>query len=441
MTADSGRGAKTPGPPALLLGVTIVLTAVNLRTATTSVGALLREIQADLAMSDTVAGVLTTMPLVAFGVFGLAAGVVARRFGTSRVLVVSLALMTVGLIARAVAPDVGWMLALTLVTLIGGSAGNVLVPVAVKAWFPGHVSTMTGLYVTAVLIGASVPATVSVQIAAALGGWRFGLGFWAVPAALALIPWLVVGLRTRAARAVDERGAQVVPRPREEQRAIARRVRRNPRSWALMVYFGLQSLEAYVAMGWLPAILRDAGLAPARAGAMLGVAMAVSAIAALVVPIGAGRTGDQRWWVVGLSAFGVVGYFGLLIAPSAAPVTWTVLIGVGLGAFPIALLVVGLRCRTSEGTAALSSLTQGYGYLLAILGPLGVGFLHDVSGGWSLPLGAMIALLIPKLIAGWIAAKPGYVDDPPGSDPHATEPPAPGPTSTSEQVTTGGPRR
>ncbi|MEX0592432.1 MAG: MFS transporter [Nitriliruptoraceae bacterium] len=413
MTATARRA-----PSAAILGATLVLTSLNLRAAVTSVGALLRDIQVDLAMTDTVAGVLTTLPVLAFGVFGLLAARLARRIGTSRALVLALVIMAVGLAARALSPSQVWLLALTVITLAGMAIGNVLVPVAVKAWFPDSVGRVTGYYSVAILLGTSIPAAASVPLAEALGGWRAGVGWWALPAAVALLPWLAVRWSTPAGTPmIADRVIASAENARHATGAaeLGRRVRRRPQSWALMVFFGIQSTEAYVAMGWFATILQDAGVSASRAGWLLAVAMGLSAPLALIVPRMAGRRPDQRAWVVVLTAASVVAYVGLLIAPGAAPLVWAVFLGVGLGAFPLALLMIGLRARTSAGTGALSSLTQGYGYLLAATGPFAVGALHDATGTWNVPLAVLLGLLVPKLFAGLIVGRPGFVDDPPAA--------------------------
>jgi MFS transporter, CP family, cyanate transporter len=412
----SGRARVGPdrarAPSTLLLGVTLVLTALNLRAAVTSVGPVLRDIQADLAMSDTVAGILTSLPVLCFGVVGLIAARLGRRFGTERALVVSLVLITVGLVVRAVAPSVGWLLLTSLMALIGMAVGNILAPVVVKAWFPHEVGRYTGLYSMAVVLGTAVPVAITVPLAEALGGWRFGLGAWAVPALAALVPWLFVARRTPVEVATPATGSGGAP-------ALAARIRRDPRAWALMVFFGIQSLEAYVVMGWLPTILQDAGLSPSRAGWTASLTLVLSVPVALIVPALAGRRPDQRPWIVLMTAASVLGYLGLLLAPASVPLLWAVLLGIGLGAFPLALLLIGLRATTSRGTSELSSLVQGYGYLLAATGPFAIGLLHDLTGGWELPLGALLVAIVPKLIGGLVAGAPGVVD----ADPSELSPP------------------
>lgn len=415
------------GPSAALLAITLTLTALNLRGAVSSVGPVLRDVQLDLGMSDSVAGVLTTLPALSFGLVGLLTARIGRRLGTERALIVALSLIAVGLIVRAVVPGVGWLLLTSLFALIGIAIANVLVPVAVKSWFPDDVGRMTGWYSTALTMGVAIPAATTVPIAATFGGWRFGLGIWALPAVLALVPWALMA-RTRRRSQADvgapsgvtsggPSGASTIARlpgvgTAMSTEAIARvPVHRQLRAWALTGFFGLQALEAYTTIGWLPTILQDAGVDPGRAGLMLAVTMGLGAPISLVIPKLAARTPDQRPWVVGLTGMSLAAYVGLLVAPGALPWLWSVLLGIGLGAFPLALVLIGLRAATSAGTVALSSLVQGVGYLVAATGPVTVGVLHERTGGWVLPLLVLLGLLVPKFGAGWIAAAPGTVDD------------------------------
>ncbi len=388
----------------------VIGAALNLRAAVTSVGALLPEAQAALGMSALRAGILTSLPVVSFGVVALLSNLIARRLGLTRALTLATAAIAFGLLLRVAVVDSTWLLATSLVVLSGIAVGNVLLPVAVRAWFPDRVGPMTGWYAIALSLGTGLPAALAVPLAAALGGWRPGLAIWALPATLAVLPW-VLALRAGPTPdpSPDPASQPAVVAPRPIQRSTTP-VHRRLQSWALAVFFGIQSLEAYVVMGWLPSILRDAGVGAERAGAMLGVAMIVGGPVALLLPRVAGRTDDQRPFVVGLALLSAGGYAGLLLAPAARPLMWTVLLGLGLGAFPLALLLLGIRAATPTGTAALSSLTQGVGYLLAAMGPVTIGVLRDRTGSWTIPLLVLAGLLVPKLLAGLVAAAPGQVD-------------------------------
>ena len=433
MTAD---WVRRPAVASAWLSAAVLGTALNLRAAVTSVGALLPEVQSALAMGPVQAGVLTSLPVFSFALVALVANRFARRFGLVSAMTLSMVAVSSGLVLRVAVLDGTWLIVTSLVALSGMAIGNVLLPVAVRTWFPDRVGAMTGWYALMIAASTGLPAAVSVPIATGLGGWRPGLAVWAVPAALSLVPWLLA-LRARGQPSADryeplrptavevdtapadgdtgERAAAAVGAPGDgagepDPAGRVGSVHRRVQSWALAVFFGVQALEAYVLMGWLPSILREAGVAPGAAGAMTGVAMIIGGPVALVLPRLASRDEDQRIYVVGLIALSVAGYLGLLFAPAAQPLLWTVLLGLGLGAFPLALLLIGVRAATTPGTAQLSVLVQSFGYLVAGLGPVTIGALRGWSGGWSVPLTLLLLLLIPKLIGGVIAASPGKVD-------------------------------
>lgn len=399
---DETASSQSRGAPGALLVLAIVLTAFNLRPAVTSVGALLREVQAATGMSGTVAGMLAAAPPLCFGMVGLAAGRLGRRVGTVPALSSGLALLAAGLVLRVVTDSAGVVIATTLVALSGIALANVLLPVAVKEWFPDRVGRVTGLYAMGLAVGTAVAAGATVPIADLAGSWRAGLGAWAVPAVLAFGVW--VWLRrsghARATVAGDAATGGDVEVP----------VHLSRQAWGLTVFFGLQALAAYTVMGWLPSILRDAGVPPTRAGLFLALTTMVGAPVSVLLPELASRHPDQRAWVLVLATSSGLAYLGLLLAPATAPALWSVLLGMGLGAFPLALTLIGLRAATGPGTSHLSTLAQGVGYLLAAGGPVAIGAMHDATGAWTLPLGSLLALLVVQTTAGLVAGRPGHVD-------------------------------
>jgi len=425
----SGWDAR-PAVAGTWVTVAVLGTALNLRAAVTSVGALLPEVQSALEMGPVQAGVLTSLPLLSFAVVALVANRFAQRLGLVAAMTLSMFAVSVGLVLRVVVADATWLIATSLIALSGMAIGNVLLPVAVRSWFPGRVGPMTGWYALMIALSTGLPAALSVPVAAELGGWRPGLVIWAVPAALALLPWTLAvragptpagsqaplppatqpdpgaGAATAPAAGDDEPAAGTEEEPAVSVSWVHRRVQ----SWALATFFGVQALEAYVLMGWLPSILREAGVAAGAAGAMTGVAMIIGGPVALILPRFASRGEDQRIYVVGLIALSTAGYLGLLFAPAAQPLLWTVLLGLGLGAFPLALLLIGVRAASTPGTARLSVLVQSVGYLFAALGPVTIGALRGATGGWAAPLTLLLVLLVPKLLGGVIAATPGKVD-------------------------------
>jgi CP family cyanate transporter-like MFS transporter len=382
----------------VLLVVGIVVLGFNLRPAAVSVGPVLDEITRGLDMSPTTAGALTTLPVLAFAVFGALASWMARVAGLHRVTFVALLAVVVGLALRSRTSDVALFLLLSLLALGGMATANVLLPSLIKLHFPDRVGLMTSIYTTALAIGLTVASVLTVQISDHYGSWRWGLFAWAVTAGVAALPWVAL---IRHDRALDT-----------ESRTISlRAVARTRLGWSMAVFFGSQSLQAYSVFGWFAKIYRDAGFSAGTAGLLLGVVTAVSIPLALWLPAWAARMRTQTWLILALVACYPVGYVGLIVAPVAGAWLWAVLIGVAGAVFPVALTLIGLRARTSEGTAALSGFTQAVGYLVASVGPFGMGLLYDLSGGWTVPLVALIVLVVPQVVAGLLVARPSYVED------------------------------
>ncbi|MGY1501882.1 CynX/NimT family MFS transporter [Streptomyces sp. QTS52] len=421
-TAMSVRGSTEPekqsGGPATRAWVTrlvvvgIVLSALNLRPAITSLGALLEEVRDGLGMSGTAAGVLTSVPPFCFALFGVMAPRLARRFGVGAVVCAGMAAIAAGLAIRPWTGTAAGFLAASALALMGIAVSNVLMPVVVKRWFPDRVGSMTGLYSMALALGTAAAAAITVPMTEALGGsWRSGLTVWAVLAAAAVVPWIPLarerGTGGSKGEAPSARGTSVTG----EEGAGALRITRSRTAWALAVFFGLQATAAYVTMGWMAQIFRDAGVPAGTAGLLLAVTMAMGVPLAFVIPRVATRLPRQGPIVVVLGCCGLLGYAGLYIAPAGGAWAWAVLLGIANCAFPLALTMVGMRARTGAGVAQLSAFAQSAGYLISIPGPLVVGVLYQHSGGWGLPLALMAGLLLPQMVVGVLAGRDRTVED------------------------------
>ncbi|MFB9636673.1 CynX/NimT family MFS transporter [Streptomyces spiralis] len=400
-----------------LVMVGIVLAAVNLRPAITSLGALLEEVRDGLGMSGSVAGLLTSVPPLCFAVFGVMAPRLARRFGPAAVVCAGMVAITAGLLIRPYAGNTVGFLVASALALMGIAVSNVLMPVIVKRWFPDRVGSMTGLYSMALALGTSTAAAVTVPLTGALGGgWQPGLAVWAALAAVAVLPWLPL-VRDRGSAPADRAPAEQQSVRRETARAEqapqapALRITRSRTAWALAVFFGLQATAAYITMGWMAQIFRDAGVSAGTAGLLLAVTMVMGVPLAFVIPRLATRLPHQGSIVVVLGVCGLAGYAGLYLAPAAGAWAWALLLGVSNCAFPLALTMVGMRARTGAGVAQLSAFAQSTGYLISIPGPLLVGVLYQSSGGWGVPIALMTGLMIPQMVVGWLAGRDRTVED------------------------------
>ncbi len=380
----------------------IVALAVGLRPAVTSLGSVLGAVDSDLGLSGWLASLLTTLPVLCFAAVGAVAHPLTHRFGLHRTAFAALVAIAGGVGARAVTDSSVVFTAASTLALAGMAVGNVSLPPLVKLHFPDRIPGVTAVYSCALLSGAAIPAALTVPVAEQAGSWRWGLGIWALTASVAALPWLAL-LRhdVREADGAGPRAAVLTPR----------RLTRSPLAWTMALFFGLQSAQAYAQFGWLPTIYEDAGLSPAAAALMLTIATAVGVPAPLVLPAYARRTTDHRLLVVGFSVLSGVGIVGVLLAPTTMPWLWAACMGLGGAAFPWLLAMLGLRARTTEGTAALSGFVQSVGYLVAAVGPLGTGLLREASGGWTLPLLVLLALTVPMLLTGLRIARPRLLED------------------------------
>ena len=391
------------GRAAALLGIALV--ALTLRQAVVAISPILADIRVDIPISSIGVGLLGTLPPILLAASGFVAPRVARGLGLDGGIVLALLLMTVGHLVRAFAPGFAVLLVGSVVALAGTGIGNVLLPPIVRRYFPDRVALLTAVYVCVVGVSTAVPAAVAAPLAERIG-WRFSLGIWSVTSAVALAPWLVILARERRRRLIDA-GAVESPPP-----ALVTRLWRSRVAVSITVVFSASAICTYAAFAWLPEILGDiAGSTPAEAGVLLAVTGIISVPGALIAPLLVARLRNVGWLIAaGIASF-VLGYLGLLLAPATLTLLWVLLIGSGSILFPICLVLINDRTRTPGGTVALSGFAQGVAYALGALGPLLVGLLHDVSGGWTLPLLFLLAVILVATIPAITLARPAFVED------------------------------
>ena len=368
----------------------VLLLAFNLRPVAISVGPALTAISRDLDMSGTAAGILTSLPALAFAVFGALAPELSRRIGPHRTVGIALVVLIVGQASRALVTSPGAFLLLSTVALAGMALANVLLPTLVRLHFPHRVGLATSLYSLTMTIGVTVASAGTIPLANSLGGWRGAFLAGTGIAVAALIVWLPM-LRY----AVGIHG-----RPTNDGAVTLQQVARTRMGWYMAVFFGVQSAQAYTIFGWLPTIFQDAGLDEVTAGLMLGIATGAGIIPAFIVPTYAARVREPVGLFLTIMAFLASGYLGLLLAPTSVPWLWAICLALGTASFPLILALLGLRARTSSGTAALSGFAQSVGYLIAAAGPVAVGVMYSRLGDWTVPLLTQLGLVVPMVWVG-----------------------------------------
>ncbi|MFD0481676.1 MFS transporter [Kineococcus sp. GCM10028916] len=389
-TAPATRGATV----VLLVG--LLLVACAMRAPITGVGSVLPIVSDDLALSATLAGALTSLPLLAFAASSLVVPRVAARLGTRLTLVLALFLLVAGSLLRWV-PGVVPLFAGTAVLGVAIGVANVLMPALIRAEFPGRIPLLTSTYVVLMQVVASVSSGVAVPLSEHLaGGWRSALVVWAAPALVCAVLWLPLVRRGSGP-------ATGGPRPRAPWGSGL--------AWAVTAFMAAQSVIFYVMLAWLATMVHDrSGTDRAAAGVLLSVMQVAGVVGSLLVPVVAGRTVVRtRRAAMGATTFTITGLLLLLLVPDAAVVA-VVVAGLGMGgAVVLALASVSARAADGATAVALSGMAQGVGYLAAAVGPVLIGALHVASGSWTVPLVVLVLVAAGQLVAARAAGKDAFV--------------------------------
>lgn len=378
----------------MLLVAGFVVAALNLRPALTGVSPLLGQIMTELGLGAAAGGAITTVMVLCLGLAGPAAPALAGRIGLDRTLLVALIVLAAG-VALRVSGGVFALYAGSAVAGIAIAVMNVSMPGVVKEHFPRHIGAFTGIYVSGLVVGAAGASAVMVPLAEE-GGWRMAALTPAALAAFAAVLWVPQAVR-RAGHKGRSGGA-----PRRYAVLL-----RDRATWYITGFMGVQSLTFYLMVAWLPTIFQDAGLPADQAGYLLALANLAQLAATLTVPWHAGRVSSQMPHVTAAAVLTIAGYLGVLLAPVTVPWVWMILLGAGQGAsLALALLLITLRAPDPASVTALSAVAQSVGYVIAALGPLLVGVVHQITGGWTVPLLGGLAACGVQLVLGLLAAKP-----------------------------------
>jgi len=397
-TGRRPRRAATAGIPLFAF----LLVAVNLRIAVVALSPLLDDIKAAEHLSDGAAGLLTTLPLACFGAFAFIVPTLTRRFGSYRLASLSMAILPVGILLWLI-PGLLPLFGGALVAGAGIGIANIGMPGMVKRDFAARSHLVTGLYTTMLFVGGTIGAGLTVPLRDALGiDWRQVLALWAIPAIAALIVWQ---LRAAGRRAADTSA----PTPAAGGPSL-RALLRDPVAWAVTCFMGLQSLEYYAFVAWLPTLLQDHGMSAGQAGWMLSFATFPGIVGALATPVLDRRLGGGPPLILLAALLATVGFIGLIVAPVSLAYLWMILLGLAQGAcISLAIAYIVARAPDHEHTGRLSAMAQGFGYLLACLGPVGLGAVHNATGTWTTPLIVLVAVLAAQTAAGLQASRPRHV--------------------------------
>ncbi|PLS24531.1 MFS transporter [Bifidobacterium imperatoris] len=391
---------------ASILTALVFVVALNLRAPLTSVGPLLPRIGASEHLNATMQGLLGSLPILAFAVVSPMVHRAAERLGIERTVLAAMAFLTLGIVIRSACGTIG-LWAGTLVIGCSIAVGNVLVPAIVKRDYPGHTSLATGIYSACMTGMAAFASAATLPLSDAIG-WQGTLGIWAIPAGIVTLLWLWRS-RANAQRTAPAAKTATNAQPRSRQSTASEtRLRvsmwKRPEAWAVTLFMGLQSVNYYVCVTWLPTIEVSFGVPADRTGWHLAVFQLVGIIMGLLIPVL--LKGDSQVAAVVVASVPLaIGALGLAFTPWL-DLLWIIVASIGSGcSLVVALSLIGLKTSTTEETTQLSGMAQCVGYLLAAVGPTLAGTIYDITSGWRTVLIMLAILAVAQTAIGIIIGR------------------------------------
>lgn len=397
LSAD-GSAPKVVSAPAsqgLWLAV-VVLTALNLRPFLTAIGPLTNDISAATGLDLRGMAWLTLLPMLLMGLGAWCGPALQHWLGARRVLLGALAVLATGSALRAVAPNGAALIATAGLCGLGVAFVQAVFPGVIKRQFPGNVAQVMGLYSAALMGGGALGAQLT-PLAAQGGAWRSALAGWALPVLAALLlAWRAL---PRTSRVPISQGGP----------SGTRWMLRRPRTWLLMACFGLVNGGYASVVAWLAPFYQSHGWSAAASGSLVAILSVAQAAMALLLPLLAARQRDRRLWLWLALSLQAMGFTALVLWPDAAPRTWALLLGAGLGgSFALSMVVVLDHLPDPADAGSLSALMQGGGFLLAALAPWLMASLHGASGSFGTGWLAHLACVVLVALLTTRFAPPGY---------------------------------
>ncbi|ALM53540.1 cyanate transporter [Halomonas huangheensis] len=369
----------------LPLLILVIFVAVNLRPFLTSPGPIIETIRASTGLTYTGTALLTLIPTVVMGLGAFLSPTIQAWVGTRRGLLGALLILTAGSLLRLIVPGGNTLLLTALLCGIGVAFIQSAFPGVIKEHFPTRVAIITGVYSATIMIGGAFGAQITPMLISHGYGWREALAWLALPGVIAVL---------FAYHTLEDHPSE---RP---DASITRKLIRLPRTWLLILTFGLVNAGYSSTVTWLAPFYQHLGLNVAESANLVSVMAICQALSAVGISYLASFSKDRRLFLCITAVLQILSYLGLILAPLASPVSWAAICGVGLGgSFAISLVTALDHLPSPQQAGALTALMQGGGFLIAALGPLAVATLLNWSGsyqpGWIMHLClALIALIL-----------------------------------------------
>ena len=393
-----GRNCMNKRQSIISITILVILISCNLRAPITGAGSLISIISDDFLLSSGAAGMLTTLPLLAFAAVSPIVGSFSGKIGAGKLFIISIAVLITGIIIRSTLGEWGLFLG-TLLLGMAIAVGNVMLPAVIKSKFPDRIEAMTSLYTVIMQIVAAVATAVGVPLSAVFG-WRAALGLWAFTAAAALVVCNVN--RDMSIRDISSRPAELDGRPADRDLYSA------PMTWWITFYMGVQSMMFYSFVAWLSPMLQSRGYGDEAAGYMLTVYVIMGMAGSAALSFIMKRNKSQSTTGVMLGSLYLLGMICMLLSPY---LTGLLLPGIIVCGFcsgtciSFSMALFGLHTSDGESASRLSGLAQSVGYLVAAVGPVVLGKIFDITQSWNIPLVILTAAAVFLIAAGSVVGR------------------------------------
>lgn len=384
-----------------LIVLGIIFISFNLRAPITAVGSIVEMIKSEFMISSSSAGLITTLPLIAFAIVSPFVSKTSKKLGYGKTMMLGLMFILLGELVRSYTNLTGLFIGTALLG-IGIAIGNVLIPSIIKMSFPNKTGLLTSIYTSSMCIFAAVGAGLSIPLAKGLNlGWKNALAIWFTLTLVTIIIWLP---QLKAKDNMDKTVSK-----KTENKSIWK----SSTAWWVTLFMGTQSLLFYSLVAWLPTIIVSKGMTESFAGTMALTFQLIAIPATLLIPILCDKLKNQRILVGIVCGLYISGMLLLFFAKTNTLLLGSVvLMSLGMGgSISLSIAFISLRSQNSSIAAELSGMSQSAGYLLAAVGPILMGYIYDSSGSWSLPITIFAGLIVFLSFCGWYAGNNVVIEE------------------------------
>jgi MFS transporter, CP family, cyanate transporter len=362
------------------------LGGIDLRLTMLAVPPVIPLIHHDLHLDEKAVGALVALPVLLLATAAVPGSLLIAKLGLRGALMVGLGLVALFGALRGVGPSNTILFSATFLMGLGVAVSQPAFPSLVREWFPARIAIATAVYSNGILIGETLPVTLTTPVGVlplAHGDWRWALALWSI---------LVVVTAVALTAAVSARGPKLAvparwwPSWREGQAVRIGLVM----GMASAVYFGT---NAYV-----PDFLDQTGrhqlITPtlvALNGAQLLTAPAVAVWQRLL----SGRVG-----FLGSAALMAIAQIGIVVTPGRWVVAWALVLGFAAALAFIVALTLPPKLAAAGDVHRMSAAVFTFQYGMAFVVPLIAGALWDASG---IALLAFIPGVAAAAVMAWLA--------------------------------------